>query len=135
MAEVLGIVEKIKVVGEKEVTAMALCDTGASSTSVDVRLAAKARLGPIVKTTKIRNPSLKADVRRPVVKAKLIIKGREFNTTVNVQDRSHMTFPVLIGRNILSGNFIVDTKRNKEVFEKIRNEKTQDDAHGGYHDR
>jgi hypothetical protein len=116
----VGLVEKVKVIGEKQVRALALCDSGASSTSVDVRLAAKALLGPIVKTIKVRNPSHKTEVRRPVVKARIIIAGREFETNVNVQDRGHMTFPVLIGRNILSGNFVIDTKKNHEVFDKLR---------------
>jgi hypothetical protein len=90
---------------------------------VDVKLAAKALLGPIVKTIKVRNPSHKQEVRRPVVKAKIVIAGKEFVTNVNVQDRAHMTFPVLIGRNILSGNFVIDTKKNHEVFDKLRAER------------
>ncbi len=118
--DIVGIVEKIKVIGEKEIETIALCDSGASSTSVDMKLAAKARLGPIVRTTTIKNPSLKMEIRRPVVRAKIVIKGREFETEVNVQDRSHMTFPVIIGRNILSGNFIIDTKKNFEIFQKMK---------------
>ena len=118
--EEVGIVEKVKVIGEKEVSAMALCDSGASSTSVDVKLAAGALLGPIVGSVKIRNPSHKTEVRRPVARARIILAGREFDVDVNVQDRSHMTFPVLIGRNILSGNFVIDTKKNHEVFDKLR---------------
>ena len=116
----VGIVENVRVIGGNEIKAMALCDSGASSTSVDVKLAAKALLGPIVGTVKIRNPSHKQEVRRPVAKARIIIAGREFETDVNVQDRSHMTFPVLIGRNILSGNFVINTKKNHDVFDRKR---------------
>ncbi len=121
--ERVGIVEKVRIIGEREVEAYALCDSGAASTSVDVGLAAKAMLGPVVKTTKVRNPSHKAEVRRPVVKARIVVAGREFDTYVNIQDRSHMTFPVLIGRNILTGNFVIDTKKNREIFERMRAER------------
>jgi hypothetical protein len=107
----LGLIEKIEVVGDKTIETMALCDSGARGTSIDIELAANARLGPIIKTTKIKAASISREIRRPVVKAKIKIKGRVFNTEVNIQDRSHMTFPVIIGRNILTGNFIIDTKK------------------------
>ncbi len=107
----VGLVEEVEIVGQKRIKTLALCDSGARNTSVDIALAARARLGPIVKTTKIKTASINREVRRPVVKAKVKIKGKTFNTEVNVQDRSHMTFPVIIGRNILTGNFIIDTKR------------------------
>jgi hypothetical protein len=109
--KLVGLVEKIELIGEKRVSTLALCDSGAKNTSVDIGLAAQARLGPIVKTTKIKSASLSSHIRRPVVKAKIRIKGKVFNIEVNVQDRSHMTFPVIIGRNILTGNFIIDTKK------------------------
>jgi len=107
----VGLVEGIEVIGKKRVKTLALCDSGAKNTSVDIALAAKARLGPIIKTTKIKSASVRREIRRPVVRAKIRIKGRVFNTEVNIQDRSHMTFLVIIGRNILSGNFIIDTKK------------------------
>lgn len=107
----VGLVEEVEVVGQKRIKTLALCDSGAKNTSVDISLAAKAMLGPIIKTTKIKSASISREIRRPVVKAKVKIKGRVFNTEVNVQDRSHMTFPVIIGRNILTGNFIIDTKK------------------------
>ena len=107
----VGLVEEIEVVGQKRVKTLALCDSGAKNTSIDIALAAKAMLGPIIKTTKVKSASINREVRRPVVKAKIKIKGKVFNTEINVQDRSHMTFPVIIGRNILTGNFIIDTKK------------------------
>jgi hypothetical protein len=109
--ELVGLVEEIELVGQKNIRALALFDSGARSTSVDLALAAKARLGPIIKTTKIKSASMSREIRRPVVKASIKIKGRVFRTEVNIQDRSHMTFPIIIGRNILSGNFIIDTKK------------------------
>ena len=61
--EIVGIVEEIEIVGRKKMKTLAVFDTGAKMTSIDVRLASKAQLGPIVKTTKISNPSQKRQVR------------------------------------------------------------------------
>ncbi|RLJ09398.1 MAG: hypothetical protein DRP13_00130 [Candidatus Aenigmatarchaeota archaeon] len=118
--EIVGLVEKIKIIGQKEIETYALFDSGARSTSVDTRLAAKARLGPIIKTTRIKNPSLKSETRRPVVKAKIQILNRIFDTEVNIQDRSHMSFPVIVGRNILRGNFIIDPYKNHKLYKKMK---------------
>ncbi len=107
----IGLVEKIELVGQKNIESLALCDSGAKNTSIDIGLAAKARLGPIIKTTRIKSASISREIRRPVVRVKIRVKGRTFDTEANIQDRSHMTFPVIIGRNILSGNFIIDTKK------------------------
>jgi hypothetical protein len=121
--EIVGIVERVEITGNETVRTMAVFDTGARMTSVDVRLAAKAQLGPIVKTTKISNPSHKGKMRRPVVKARIRIKGRDFDALVNIQDREHMAFPVIIGRNIITENFMVDTRKNIGLHEKTLKEK------------
>ena len=121
--DIVGIVEKIEIRGRENVKTMGVFDTGARMTSVDVRLAAKAQLGPIVKTTKISNPSLMVKVRRPVVEAGIEIKGRVFDIMVNIQDREHMSFPVIIGRDIITGNFIVDANKNLYLHEKAVKEK------------
>ncbi len=121
--QVVGIVEEIVLEGRRDVRATAVFDTGAKMTSVDVRLAAKAMLGPIVKTTKVSNPSLKMQVRRPVVEAAIRVMDRRFRCLANIQDREHMTFPVIIGRNIINGNFVVDTKKNHDLYERRVKEK------------
>ena len=118
--KLVGIVEKVEVTGRETIKTLAVFDSGARMTSIDVRLAAQAQLGPIVKTTKISNPSLRGQVRRPVVEARIRIHGRVFDALVNIQDREHMTFPVIIGRNIISGNFIIDTKKNLDLYDKER---------------
>ena len=121
--EIVGIVERVEITGIETISTMAVFDTGARMTSIDVRLAARAQLGPIVKTTKISNPSLKGKMRRPVVRARIRIKDRDFDVLVNIQDREHMAFPVIIGRNIITENFMVDTKRNIGLHEKTLREK------------
>lgn len=115
---VVGLVEKVEIIGKTAVSSYALLDTGARRTSVDIRLASEAGLGPVMRVVRIKNPSVKTKVSRPVVKARIIINGRVFDTEVNLQDRSHMNFPMIIGRNILSGNFIVDSEKNEDLFRK-----------------
>ena len=119
----VGIVEKVEVIGEKSISTYALFDTGARRTSVDTKLAGKAKLGPIISIIKVKQASTKNEVRRPVVRATIKIKNKMFEVSVNIQDREHMTFPIIIGRDVLAGNFLVDASRNKELFQrKKRNE-------------
>ena len=119
----IGLVEKVKIIGEREKSSMALVDTGAKLTSVDISLAAATGIGPVKRITKIKSASKNFGTRRPVLEATIEIAGKRFETEVNIQDRSHMTFPVLIGRNILVGNFIVDAEKNRDVFKRVATEK------------
>ena len=125
--EIVGIVEKVKIIGAKSTEEnYALFDTGANSTSVDINLAARVQLGPIIRTTRIRSASLKERVKRPVVGAVIEISGKRFETEVNLQDRSHMAFPVIIGRNVISGNFLVDCHRNMDIFSRLKGKKEEE---------
>lgn len=45
---------------------------------------------------------------RPAVKLKTKLGDKELYSEFTLADRSSFDFPVLIGRNVLSGNFIVD---------------------------
>jgi hypothetical protein len=119
----IGLVEKVKIIGEREKSSLALVDTGAKLTSVDISLAAETGIGPVKRITKIKSASKNFGTRRPVLEATIEIAGKRFDTEVNIQDRSHMTFPVLIGRNILVGNFIVDAEKNRDVFKRVATEK------------
>jgi hypothetical protein len=120
MKKIIGIVEKVKLIGENEIETYALFDTGAKQTSIDTRLASEAKLGPVVKTTVIKNPSFKENIIRPVVMAKIEIDGDIYEAKVNIQDRSHMKFPILIGRDIIAGNFLVDPKKNRKFIKKVK---------------
>lgn len=119
----IGLVEKVKIIGNEEREALGLVDTGAKLTSVDMKLAAETGIGPVTRITKIKSASKNVSTRRPVLEAVIEIAGKKFNTEVNIQDRSHMTFPVLIGRNILTDNFLVDAGKNKEIFKQVATRK------------
>jgi len=120
---IVGIVEKVMLLGNKNVNTNAVFDTGARLTSIDIRLASRAQVGPIIRTTRVKNPSLKTVTKRPVVKVKVKIKGKTYQCEANLQDRSHMTANMLIGRNVLSGRFIVDPSKNIKKFESMQKSK------------
>jgi hypothetical protein len=123
MKGVLGIVERVKVCGIREREVLALVDTGARLTSVDIKIAAETEIGPVVRSAKIRSASASDTSKRPVLQARIEVGGKKFVTEVNVADRSKMAFPVLIGRNVLRGNFVVDVEKNADVLAKIAKEK------------
>jgi len=105
---IIGYLEKIKINGREVV---ALIDTGATRSSVDIDLASELKLGPIVKKSIIKSSHGKSV--RPVVKAKIEIGGKKINAFFNISARSHMSYGVLIGRNILKMGFLVDPSKLK----------------------
>ena len=102
MSIVLGLVEKVKVNG-KEV--LAKIDTGADGCSLDIALAKELNLNNFVKTTRIK--SSHGRFVRPVVEATLEIRDKKFKAQFNLTDRSHLKYPVLIGKSILKKGFII----------------------------
>ncbi len=103
---ILGLIEKVKINGK---IVKAKIDTGAQGNSVDIKLAQKLRLGPIVKTYKVKSSLGRG--RRPAVEAELEIKGKKFKTIFNLSDRKHMKYNVLIGQRILKQGFLVDVSK------------------------
>jgi hypothetical protein len=118
--KIIGLIEPVKILGKKTVRTTALFDTGAKITSIDNSIAAEAQVGPIMRIQKIRAPIKKETEQRPVVKVRIEIDGREYETEANLNDRSHMTYPVIIGRNIIQDNFIVDVSKHPQDGKKIK---------------
>ena len=77
MKKVVGLTEKVEVIGKKRAKTEAKFDTGAKSTSIDFNIAAKAGLGPIIGITRIKQASMKRGQYRvrPIVKAIIKING------------------------------------------------------------
>jgi hypothetical protein len=115
---VVGLVEKVKITGLKgTVETKALIDTGATRSSIDIRLAAKAGLGPIIKAVKVKSKTAPFDyMRRAVVPAEVELRGVKKKAEFTIADRTNMSYPVLIGRNILHGDFTVDIDRTHKGF-------------------
>jgi hypothetical protein len=133
-SDVLHAGEKI-VVGEVEdvillpwgIKLPARIDTGAALSSLDARDLkvedgfAMFKLGkqyggmqlrfPIIDWLDIR--SAETSEQRPIVEVELCIGSKRVCTRVNLNDRSKVRYPLLIGRNTLRENFVVDCMRER----------------------
>ncbi|HEX8776694.1 MAG TPA: RimK/LysX family protein [Rhodanobacter sp.] len=45
------------------------------------------------------------------IRSEVLLAGRRFETDINLTDRRHMLFPMLLGRSALHGRFMVDPAR------------------------
>jgi RimK family alpha-L-glutamate ligase len=108
---VVGYTEEVVVHGTQgSKTVLAKSDTGATRTSIDTQLAADIGAGPIKSVMKVKSGSLKGGKSRPVVDLVVGVGGRQHTVTASVEDRSHMDYPLLLGRDIL-GEYQVDVSR------------------------
>ncbi|MBT4334756.1 hypothetical protein HOD61_02980 [archaeon] len=105
---ILGLIEKIKI-GEKEI--LAKIDSGASRSSIHISLASELKLGPVIKSVRIK--SSHGVQLRPVVKVKVLLAGREVEGTFTITNREGLKYPVLIGQEILKQNFLIDPMKNE----------------------
>ena len=108
----IGLVEVVRVYGEKSsVVKKALFDTGATSTSIDLKLAAKIGIGPIVGSKRIVSASNPHGKLRPVAEAYIKVKGNKIKVKANIEDRSGLKYKVLVGRDLIHNNFIIDPSK------------------------
>lgn len=111
----LGLTERILIITPegKEEKITARIDTGATGSSMDVHLAANLRLNLMPKMKIVKSAS--GVRRRPTIRAKVKLDGQIIDEEFTITDRGHMTYPVLIGQNILKrGNFLIDP--HKEAY-------------------
>jgi RimK family alpha-L-glutamate ligase len=112
---VVGYVEEVVVSGTSGSTqAYAKSDTGATRTSIDTSLAADVGAGPIKSMTRVKSGSVKSGKARPVVDLVVGVGGTQHTVTASVEDRSHMDYPLLLGRDILQ-HYRVDVKRRADA--------------------
>ena len=105
----LGLIAEIVILGNNNLRkkVIARIDTGATNSSIDVRIAEELELGPIKKTRLVKSASGRG--RRGVVAIKVRLDNKLLEDEFTIAQREHMTYPVLIGQNILKkGNFLVD---------------------------
>ncbi|MDY6765605.1 MAG: ATP-grasp domain-containing protein, partial [Halobacteria archaeon] len=108
---VIGYTEKVTVSGTSGTeTVIAKSDTGASRTSIDIGLAAEVGAGPIKNITRVKSGSRKSSKSRPVVDLVVGVGGGRHTVTASVEDRTHMDYPLLLGRDILK-DYHVDVRR------------------------
>ena len=123
---VIGYTERVVVTGTSgNETVIAKSDTGAARTSVDLRLAADIGAGPIHTVSRVRSGSQKGSRARPVVDLVIGIGGVQHTVAANIEDRGHMTHPVLLGRDILK-NYRLDVSRRADDAESGDEEESQE---------
>lgn len=104
---IVGLTEMIIMKGQKgDKELLARIDTGATKSSIDISLASKLELGPVVDSKIVK--SAHGEKLRPVVRATVIIRGKAIEAKFTLADRNNMRYPILIGQNILRKDFLVD---------------------------
>ncbi len=77
------------------------------------------------KTSMFRKKRVKSSTghmeERYVFKTKLILFGEEFETEFSLSNRKKMKHPVLLGRKLLKGKFLVDVSKRNLSFREILN--------------
>ncbi len=104
---VIGLAEKVTIKyngGIKNVVAK--IDTGATKSSIDTNLAAKLKLGPVIKSKLVK--SAHGSKLRPIIEATIEIAGKKIKSEFTLADRTHMKYSILIGQNILREGFLID---------------------------
>lgn len=124
---VLGWVEEVAVMNT-DLRMHAKIDTGADNSSINatginyftrqgakwVRFAIQNRQGvktimerPLVRITQIKRKE-GGYIERPVVNMDLCLAGQRVNSEVNLSDRNHFRYLMLVGRSLLAKRFLVD---------------------------
>jgi len=112
--DTLGYTTRIDVGGTDGVeTVVAKSDTGAQRTSVDTKLAGRIGLGPMMGSAEVRSAAGSGTDTRPLVEIDLYVNGRWRTVAASVTDRSRMTHPVLLGRDVLT-DYVLDVSRTAE---------------------
>jgi len=97
-------------------------DTGSGMTSLDVRgLTIKKKIAqfrlpdkygntlislPVIRYSKVRSADSRE--RRPVVEIELCLGSKRMRVEANLNDRSQLTYPLNLGRDVIKQGFIVD---------------------------
>jgi hypothetical protein len=92
---------------------LAKSDTGATRTSIDSQLAAEIGTGPIKDIVHVRSGSVKSGKTRPVVDVVVGVGGTQHTVSASVEDRGHMDYQLLLGRDILE-HYHVDVTRKAQ---------------------
>ena len=107
---VIGLVEKVEIrhsSGKEDIAAK--IDTGATKSSIDIVLASKLNLGPVIKSKIVK--SAHGNKLRPIIEASIELAGKKMKSEFTLADRSHMKYPILIGQNILKEGFLIDPNK------------------------
>jgi len=115
--KILGMVERVVFKTQEGTTkeVLAKVDTGADNTSIDETLAMELELGPIVDTHKVK--SSHGTSVRPVVECTFLLKNVPIKIEANLTDRSHLKYPMLIGKDVITKyRFVVNPEKQPQEF-------------------
>ena len=118
----IGYIEEVMVAGTRGTeSVLAKSDTGATRTSIDSQLATRLGTGPIKDIMTVRSGSLKEGKSRPVVDLVVGVGGTQHTVTASIEDRGHMDYPLLLGRDILQ-HYRVGVTRRADADEELEAE-------------
>jgi hypothetical protein len=124
---IIGYTEEVMVAGTCGTeTILAKSDTGATRTSIDAQLATRLGTGPIKDIVKVKSGSLKSGKSRLVVDLVVGVGGTRHTVTASIEDRGHMDYPLLLGRDILQHYHVDVTRRADADLEPETQEEEQD---------
>ena len=110
----IGFTEQVVVSGHDGGTRVAAkADTGADRTSLDFDLAAAVGAGPITDTVSVRSSGTQERQRRPVVEVVIGIRGEMYQIEADLEDRNHMDYQLLLGRDVLT-DYAIDMAQRVE---------------------
>ncbi|MBN1175902.1 ATP-dependent zinc protease [Candidatus Woesearchaeota archaeon] len=115
---IIGLIEPVMLQGKKQNAIFkAKVDTGATKSSIDESLVPVLGLGPIIGETTVKNAN--GTEKRGFVDITVEIAGHTVTEHFTIANRTHMRFPILIGKNILrKGGFLIDPNRKTRMFRK-----------------
>lgn len=103
---ILHVVEKVTIYGANgKKTVLAKVDTGAYRTALDVGMVEELGLNKHHERIHIRSGA--GSQTRHTVRVSFRLRGKDIHTIASYNDRKHMRFPIIIGRQDLKG-FLVD---------------------------
>jgi len=108
---IIGLTEKVGLFSSngKLIMVPAKIDTGATRSSIDIKLASKLNLGPVIKSKMVK--SAYGNKLRPVIEAEITLANKTIKSEFTLADRTHMKFDVLIGVNTLKNDYLVDPSK------------------------
>lgn len=102
-----------------EKTYDAKIDSGAYRTAIDWQVVNDLKLEPMNKEIIIEQANAKQ--HRPAVKIEFTLAGKKFKSIATVTDRSHMNFPIIIGRKDLKG-FLINPSLSRGIKDESEDE-------------
>lgn len=121
---ILDAVEQVTFMkGDETKIYLAKLDTGAYRTSLDYKMVKE--LGLEILERQIMIKSASGVGSRPAVKIKFTLHGKEIVSTATVVDRSHLKYPLIVGRKDLKG-FLINPALPKDM-EDVAQEDDDDD--------